>query len=220
MCTRGHATHSLSTALRDAINYRLALAIMALQARPVIFCTLIALAAGRALFEVPVKDVHGKLIDWNHVQQSRVGTLKAVLFVNVAQGAQVAQEDMRALNAMREQYKNHGLEIVAMPCDSQFGGEWHHTAEQTLEWLRPDSGDGFHGIVTEELQANAPHPHELVSRLAVGGVVKSPFEKWLVDAKGELVEHWYGDVSAYDDSIHAAIIKVAGVGDEKRGYEL
>ena len=49
-----------------------------------------------------LKDVHGKLIDWNHVQQSRVGTLKAVLFVNVAQGTQVAQEDMRALTALNK----------------------------------------------------------------------------------------------------------------------
>ena len=192
---------------------------MALNARPVLFCALLALVAGRALFEVPVKDINGKLIDWNHVQQSRVGSLKALLFVNVAQAAKVAQEHMPALNSMREMYKNHGLEIIAMPCDSQFDGDYPRSAEQTLAWLRPRGGNAFNGIVTEELQANAPHTHELYDHLAVGGLVRGPFEKWLFDAKGQLVQHWDGHVSPYDDEIHTLIVKLTGISDEKREYE-
>jgi glutathione peroxidase len=114
----------------------------------------------------------------------------AALVVNVASRCGLTPQYSQ-LEALQQEYGGRGLTVVGAPCN-QFMGQEPGTAEEIQSFCSTTYGVTF--PMTEKLEVNGPGAHPLFQRLteaadATGeaGEVRWNFEKWLVDADGEVV---------------------------------
>jgi glutathione peroxidase len=114
----------------------------------------------------------------------------AALVVNVASRCGLTPQYSR-LEALQQEYGPRGLTVVGVPCN-QFAGQEPGTAEEIAGFCSTTYGVTF--PMTEKLEVNGPGAHPVFQRLAsvpdptgAAGDVQWNFEKWLVDADGEVV---------------------------------
>ena len=114
----------------------------------------------------------------------------AALVVNVASRCGLTPQYSQ-LEALQLEYGQRGLTVVGVPCN-QFAGQEPGTAEEIAGFCSTTYGVTF--PLTEKLEVNGPDAHPVFQRLAeaadvtgAAGDVQWNFEKWLVDADGEVV---------------------------------
>lgn len=133
---------------------------------------------------------------------------KAVLVVNVASKCGFTPQ-YEGLQQLYTTYKDRGLEVVGVPCN-QFGGQEPGSAETIEEFCRVNYGVGF--TILEKQKVNgaerSPLYDFLVGSDAGGGQnIKWNFEKFLVNADGEVVGRWGSRTKPDDAELVAAIDK-------------
>ena len=138
----------------------------------------------------------------------------AVLVVNVASKCGFTPQ-YQGLESLYEEFSDRGLAVLGVPCN-QFAGQEPGTAAEIEEFCRLTYGVSF--PLTEKSNVRGPAQHPLYARLTEypagdehGDKVKWNFEKFLVNAQGEVVGRFRSAVTPDDPALRAAIEAVLPV---------
>lgn len=133
---------------------------------------------------------------------------KTLLIVNVASKCGLTPQ-YTALEQLHERLSGRGFAVLGFPCN-QFGGQEPGSAEEIAEFCSATYGVTF--PMFEKLEVNGPGRHELYTRLTAApdaddqaGDVQWNFEKFLVDAEGEVVGRFRPQTAPDDPALLAAI---------------
>src|SRR4051794_2159576 len=137
------------------------------------------------LLDLPVTTLDG--------EPTTLGALTAgrpALVVNVASRCGLTPQ-YAGLEKLQEEYADRGLTVVGVPCN-QFMGQEPGTSEEIAEFCSATYGVTF--PMTEKVEVNGPAAHPLYQQLTTAldaageaGDVQWNFEKFLVDASGQVV---------------------------------
>ena len=137
---------------------------------------------------------------------------RPALLVNVASKCGLTPQ-YTALEQIHEQYADRGFTVVGVPCN-QFGGQEPGSSEEIAEFCSATYGVTF--PMTEKVEVNGEGRHELYRELVTtpnekgqAGDVTWNFEKFLVDAQGEVVARFRPKVLPDDPRLVAAIQALA-----------
>ena len=144
--------------------------------------------AGADLLDTPLTTLQGEATTLRDLTGGG-----AALVVNVASRCGLTPQYTQ-LEALQQEYGGRGLTVVGVPCN-QFAGQEPGTAEEIAGFCSATYGVTF--PMTEKLEVNGPGAHPLFRRLTEApdasgeaGDVQWNFEKWLVDADGEVVARY------------------------------
>ena len=128
---------------------------------------------------------------------------KAVLVVNVASECGFTPQ-YDALEALHSKYREHGVEILGMPCN-QFGGQEPGTDTEIADFCRKNFGVTF--PLAAKVDVNGGEAHPLFAKLTNSGAepVKWNFEKFLVNADGVMVARFPSSVAPDAAELLAAL---------------
>ena len=133
---------------------------------------------------------------------------KTLLIVNVASACGYTPQ-YAGLEALYRKYRDRGFEVLGFPCN-QFGGQEPGSAEEIATFCSTTYDVTF--PLFAKVDVNGPHAHPLFEHLksekagALGTKgIKWNFTKFLVNARGEVVER-YGS-STTPDRIDADIAR-------------
>jgi glutathione peroxidase len=131
---------------------------------------------------------------------------KPALLVNVASKCGLTPQ-YAGLERLAETYP--GLAVVGLPCN-QFGGQEPGTADEIAEFCSATYGVTF--PMTEKIEVNGEGRHPIYDVLTQSpnesgeaGDIAWNFEKFLVNAHGEVVQRWSPRVEPEDPSVIATI---------------
>jgi glutathione peroxidase len=126
---------------------------------------------------------------------------KVLLVVNVASACGFTPQ-YKELEALYEEVKDAGLEILGFPCN-QFGGQEPGSAEEIAQFCESRFGVTFPLFAKTEV--NGPHAHPLYQYLktAAPGIlgtegIKWNFTKFLINREGDMVERYAPQQGARD----------------------
>ena len=126
---------------------------------------------------------------------------KVLLVVNVASACGFTPQ-YKELQALYEEVKDAGLEILGFPCN-QFGGQEPGSAEEIAQFCESRFGVTFPLFAKTEV--NGPHAHPLYQYLktAAPGIlgtegIKWNFTKFLINREGDVVERYAPQQGARD----------------------
>jgi glutathione peroxidase len=115
---------------------------------------------------------------------------RAALVVNVASKCGLTPQ-YGALEALQTEYADRGFTVIGVPCN-QFKGQEPGTSEEIAEFCSATYGVTF--PMTEKIEVNGAGAHPLYQRLTAApdaggeaGPIIWNFEKFVIDAKGEVV---------------------------------
>ncbi len=136
---------------------------------------------------------------------------KAAVVVNVASKCGFTPQ-YEGLQAMYEELKDQGFEIIGVPCN-QFLGQEPGDAEQIASFCQENYGVSFQML--EKQKVNGPERSELYARLVgseVGGGedIGWNFEKFVIDRNGQVVARFASKVTPDDEAFRAAVQKAIG----------
>jgi glutathione peroxidase len=113
---------------------------------------------------------------------------KVLLIVNTASKCGFTPQ-YAGLQALYERFKNHGLEILAFPCN-QFGNQEPGSDQEIASFCKLNYGVGF--PLFQKIAVNGDNAHPLYQYLKgaapgmLGKAIKWNFTKFLVDRQGNL----------------------------------
>lgn len=121
---------------------------------------------------------------------------KTLLIVNVASKCGFTPQ-YKGLEALYQQYKDQGLEILGFPCD-QFGHQEPGNEKEIKEFCSLNYDVSFPLFAKIEVNGNSAHPLYDFLKKEQGGVlgsegIKWNFTKFLVDKSGKVVKR-YGSI--------------------------
>ncbi len=126
---------------------------------------------------------------------------KVLLVVNVASACGFTPQ-YKELQALYEEVKDAGLEILGFPCN-QFGGQEPGSAEDIAQFCESRFGVTFPLFAKTDI--NGPHAHPLYQHLksAAPGIlgteaIKWNFTKFLINREGNVVERYAPQQGARD----------------------
>ena len=126
---------------------------------------------------------------------------KVLLVVNVASACGFTPQ-YKELQALYEEVKDAGLEILGFPCN-QFGGQEPGSAEDIAQFCESRFGVTF--PLFAKTDVNGPHAHPLYQHLksAAPGIlgteaIKWNFTKFLINREGKVVERYAPQQGARD----------------------
>lgn len=126
---------------------------------------------------------------------------KVLLVVNVASACGFTPQ-YKELQALYEEVKDAGLEILGFPCN-QFGGQEPGSAEEIAQFCESRFGVTFPLFAKTEV--NGPHAHPLYQYLktAAPGIlgtegIKWNFTKFLINREGDVLERYAPQQGARD----------------------
>ena len=138
---------------------------------------------------------------------------RPALVVNVASRCGLTPQYTQ-LEALHEEYSPRGFTVVGVPCN-QFGGQEPGTAEEIAAFCSATYGVSF--PMTEKVDVNGPGAHPVFQRLTAvedatgaAGDVQWNFEKWLVDADGEVVARFRPRTEPDSPEVRTAIEALLG----------
>ena len=136
---------------------------------------------------------------------------KPALLVNVASKCGLTPQ-YTALEELHERYAGRGFTVVGLPCN-QFGGQEPGSPEEIAEFCSASYGVTF--PLTEKIEVNGPGRHPLYDVLTEvadeqgrSGDIAWNFEKFVVDADGNVVARFNPSVTPDDPQVVAAVEKV------------
>ena len=134
---------------------------------------------------------------------------KTVLVVNVASKCGFTPQ-YAGLEALYDRFKDDGLVVLGLPCN-QFMGQEPGEAADIEAFCQLNYGVTF--PMTEKVDVRGKHQHPLYAQLTkfktglLPGVVKWNFEKFLVNAEGEIVDRFASTVEPESPELVGAIEK-------------
>jgi glutathione peroxidase len=133
---------------------------------------------------------------------------RPALLVNVASRCGLTPQ-YAGLERLQERYAERGFTVVGLPCN-QFLGQEPGTAEEIAEFCSATYGVTF--PMTEKIEVNGEDRHEIYTSLVAtpdekgeAGDVTWNFEKFLIDADGEVVARFSPRVEPDDPTLVAAV---------------
>jgi glutathione peroxidase len=154
------------------------------------------------LYDVPIHALDGSAFDLGQLKGS------AVLVVNVASRCGLTPQYQGLENLQRE-YGERGLRVLGVPCN-QFGGQEPGTSEEIAEFCSVTYGVTF--PLTEKVEVNGEGRHPLYELLTAvpdadgeAGDILWNFEKFLVNADGEVIGRFRPQTKPQDPVLVAAI---------------
>mmetsp|Transcript_26745 Transcript_26745/g.48621 ORF Transcript_26745/g.48621 Transcript_26745/m.48621 type:complete len:196 (+) Transcript_26745:16-603(+) len=132
------------------------------------------MAESPVFFDFTLNDITGQEVNLGSFRESPV-----ILVVNVASQCGYTDSNYRQLQAMYEEFKPQGLEILAFPCN-QFGKQEPGTPEDILSFAKNNYGVTFPLFEKVEVNGAAAHPLFEHLKAATGGAVQWNFSKFLV----------------------------------------
>ena len=113
------------------------------------------------------------------------------------------------LEQLQEEYAGSGFTVVGLPCN-QFMGQEPGTSEEIAEFCSATYGVQL--PMTEKIEVNGDDRHEIYRALVTApnehgeaGDVTWNFEKFLVDARGQVVARFSPRVEPADPALVAAV---------------
>lgn len=141
----------------------------------------------------------------NDGTESSLGALggKAVLVVNVASKCGFTPQ-YDALEALYEEYRARGLEILGVP-SNQFGGQEPGTDGEIADFCRRNFGVTF--ALAARTDVNGPDAHPLYAALTKDGTepIAWNFEKFLVNRDGTVLARFASSVTPDSPELVAAV---------------
>jgi glutathione peroxidase len=138
---------------------------------------------------------------------------RPALVVNVASRCGLTPQYSQ-LEELHEEYGPRGFTVVGVPCN-QFMGQEPGTAEEIAAFCSATYGVTF--PLTEKVEVNGPGAHPVFQRLTAvedaqgkAGDVQWNFEKWLVDADGEVVARFRPRTEPDSPEVRTAIESLLG----------
>ncbi|TFC43821.1 glutathione peroxidase [Cryobacterium sp. TMT2-10] len=134
---------------------------------------------------------------------------KTVLVVNVASKCGFTPQ-YAGLEALYEKYNDDGLVVLGLPCN-QFMGQEPGTDSDIESFCQLNFGVTF--PLTVKVDVRGKHQHPLYAQLTkfktglLPGLIKWNFEKFLVNAQGEIVDRFASTVEPESEEIVGAIEK-------------
>jgi glutathione peroxidase len=118
---------------------------------------------------------------------------KVLLIVNTASECGFTPQ-FAGLQALYEQYKDKGLEVLGFPCN-QFGGQEPGDAEQIGAFCQKNYGVAFPMFEKIDVNGDAAHPlYQYLKKSAKGllgtEAIKWNFTKFLVDRNGNVIDRF------------------------------
>lgn len=133
---------------------------------------------------------------------------KTTLMVNVASKCGLTPQ-YEGLERLHEKYADRGFSVVGFPCN-QFLGQEPGTPEEIREFCTTNYGVTF--PLSEKIEVNGDGRHPLYAELTAyadedghDGDIRWNFEKFLVNADGEIVARFNPKVEPEDEQVVAAI---------------
>lgn len=133
---------------------------------------------------------------------------RPALLVNVASRCGLTPQ-YAGLEQLQESYGDDGFTVVGLPCN-QFYGQEPGSAEEIAEFCSATYGVTF--PMTEKIDVNGDDRHEIYRALVEepnekgqAGDVTWNFEKFLIDAQGEVVARFRPKVLPDDPRLVAAV---------------
>ena len=130
------------------------------------------------------------------------------LIVNVASKCGLTPQYTQ-LEELHERFAPRGFSVLGFPCN-QFGGQEPGSAEEIAQFCSTTYGVTF--PMFEKVEVNGPGRHPLYARLTQApdgdgeaGDVTWNFEKFLVDASGEVVARFRPGTTPDDPAVVAAV---------------
>lgn len=155
-----------------------------------------------AIYDHPVRSLDGSPADL-HDQEGR-----ALLIVNVASKCGLTPQ-YTGLEELQRTYGDQGFSVLGFPCN-QFMGQEPGTAEEIAEFCSTTYGVDF--PLFEKIDVNGDGQHPLYAALTQvsddgghSGDIRWNFEKFLVDADGEIVARFAPTTAPDAPEITAAI---------------
>jgi glutathione peroxidase len=133
---------------------------------------------------------------------------RAALLVNVASKCGLTPQYI-GLEALQEHYGDERFTVIGLPCN-QFYGQEPGSAEEIAEFCSATYGVTF--PMTEKVDVNGEDRHEIYAQLVEtpnetgrAGDVTWNFEKFLIDAEGNVVARFRPKVEPDDPQLAQAI---------------
>lgn len=138
---------------------------------------------------------------------------KVTLMVNVASKCGLTPQ-YTALEQLQRSYADRGFSVLGFPCN-QFGGQEPGSAEEIREFCSTNYDVSF--PLYEKLEVNGPGRHALYQELTAhpddsgeAGDITWNFEKFLVDADGNVVRRFRPTTTPDDPQVTSAIESLLG----------
>ncbi|GAB3485607.1 glutathione peroxidase [Flexivirga lutea] len=133
---------------------------------------------------------------------------RPALLVNVASKCGLTPQ-YTALEALQRDYESAGFTVIGFPCN-QFAGQEPGTAEEIQEFCSATYGVTF--PLTEKIEVNGADRHPIYRSLTEAadqdgrsGDIQWNFEKFVIDADGNVVQRFSPQVTPDDAQVLAAI---------------
>lgn len=160
-----------------------------------------------AALNFTMKTLDGKKVNLAEKYKGRV-----VLLVNVASKCGYTRQ-YEGLQGLHEKYADKGLAVVGVP-SNQFGGQEPGTAEEIAEFCESTYGVEFDMLEKVNVKASEEKQAPLYKYLTSektnpkhGGDIKWNFEKFLIDAEGNVIGHYRSKVEPDSEELVEAIEK-------------
>jgi glutathione peroxidase len=139
------------------------------------------------IYQIEVQDIDGKKIKLEQFKN------KVLLIVNVASKCGFTPQ-YEELEAIYQQYKEQGLEVLAFPCN-QFGGQEPGSEAEIKQFCELNYQTKFPLFAKIEVNGDNTHPlYQLLKKEAKGllgtEAVKWNFTKFLVNKNGQIVDRY------------------------------
>ncbi|MBU54743.1 MAG: glutathione peroxidase [Deltaproteobacteria bacterium] len=151
-----------------------------------------------SIYEIPLQDING--------QEAPLSAYKGktLLLVNVASKCGLTPQ-YKGLQALYDEYKDKGLEVIAFPCN-QFGAQEPGTHEEIKTFCSTQYNVTF--PLYAKLDVNGPNRHPLYTHLTNQettpdgpGDIKWNFAKFLINPEGDVVARFSPRTTPEDQTL-------------------
>lgn len=156
-----------------------------------------------SLLDTPIARLDGTPATLGEITQGR-----PALLVNVASKCGLTPQ-YTALEQLHKEFADAGFTVVGLPCN-QFGGQEPGTSEEIAEFCSATYGVTF--PMTEKIEVNGEDRHPVYQQLVSApdesgrdGDISWNFEKFLVDASGQVVARFSPQVEPEDPRLREAV---------------
>jgi len=156
----------------------------------------------KSIYDFKVKSIDGQEVELSKFKG------KTILVVNVASRCGYTRQ-YADMQAAYEKFKDRGFVILGFPCN-QFGGQEPGTEEEILEFCSTNYGVEFPMFSKIEVKGEGADPlYKYLTKLATkpkeAGEISWNFEKFLINAEGEVVGRYRSAVSPTSDEMVALL---------------
>lgn len=151
----------------------------------------------QSLYDIKINSLKGTPINLKDFEG------KHILFVNVASKCGFTSQYSQ-LQELQDSFKNKVV-VIGLPCN-QFGGQEPGSSAEIETFCEVNYGVKF--LLTEKINVKGKEQHPLyrwLTKKAVNGLknstVKWNFQKYLVDAKGNLIDYYFSNTSPIGSKI-------------------